>query len=120
VFIQQHSKDELRGVPVDAIQRKLDADFFAGRWERITDRQRELLWVIANLNHSDEEFTIQELVEKGKQLLVKTFSPSHANQMLASMAERGMIYKNRLGKYSFAVPLLGRFILRNYEAPNAQ
>ena len=28
-----------------------------------------------------------------------------------------MIYKNRLGKYSFAVPLLGRFILRNYDPP---
>jgi hypothetical protein len=32
--------------------------------------------------------------------------------MLASLAERGMIYKNRVGKYSFAVPLLGRFIRR--------
>ncbi len=117
IFIQQHAKDEPREVPVDAIQRKLDTDFFAGRWEKITDRQRQLLWVVANLNHSDEEFTIQELVEKGKQLLAKTFSPSHANQMLASLAERGMIYKNRLGKYSFAVPLLGRFILRNYEVP---
>lgn len=50
-------------------------------------------------------------------MLTKTFSPSHANQMLASLAERGMIYKNRLGRYSFAVPLLGRFILRNYEPP---
>ena len=30
-----------------------------------------------------------------------------------------MIYKNRLGKYSFAVPLLGRFILRNYEPPES-
>jgi hypothetical protein len=117
VFIQQHSKEEPRIVPVDAIQRKLDADFFAGRWARITDRQRELLWAIANLDHPDEEFTIQELVERGRQLLTKTFSPSHANQMLASLAERGMIYKNRLGKYSFAVPLLGRFILRNYEPP---
>ncbi len=107
-------------MPVDAIQRKLDADFFAGRWERITDRQRELLWVVANLDHPDEEFTIQELVEKGKQLLAKTFSPSHANQILAGLAERGMIYKNRLGKYSFAVPLLGRFILRNYEALREQ
>jgi hypothetical protein len=114
VFIQQHSKDEPREVPVDAIQRKLDADFFAGRWARITDRQRELLWAVANLDHPDDEFTIQELVEKAKQLLPKTFSPSHANQMLVSLAERGMIYKNRLGKYSFAVPLLGRFILRNY------
>ena len=115
VFIQQYPKDQPRMVPVDAIQRKLDADFFAGRWAKITDRQRELLWVIANLDHPDEEFTIQELVEEARKILTKTFSPSHANQMLVSLAERGMIYKNRLGKYSFAVPLLGRFILRNYE-----
>lgn len=124
VFIQQHTNNDLTaGVPVDAIQRKLDTDFFAGRWAKITDRQRELLWAVANLDHPDEEFTIQELVEEGRKLLTKTFSPSHANQMLVSLSERGMIYKNRLGRYSFAVPLLGRFILRNYEpssAPNAQ
>ena len=54
-------------VPIDAIQRKLDADFFAGRWARITDRQRELLWAIAHLDNADEEFTIQELVEKSKE-----------------------------------------------------
>lgn len=119
VFIQQHANNDIAtGVPVDAIQRKLDTDFFAGRWAKITDRQRELLWVIANLDHADEEFTIQELVERGRTLLAKSFSPSHANQMLASLSERGMIYKNRLGKYSFAVPLLGRFILRIYEPPN--
>jgi hypothetical protein len=115
VFIQQYTKDEPPMVPVEAIQRKLDADFFAGRWAKVTDRQRELLWVIANLDRPDDEFTIQELSERGTTLLTKSFSPSHANQMLASLAERGMIYKNRLGKYSFAVPLLGRFILRNYE-----
>jgi hypothetical protein len=115
VFIRQHANDEPRMVPVDAIQRKLDADFFAGRWAKITDRQRELLWIVANLDHPDEEFTILELVEKSRELLSKPFSPSHANQMLASLAERGMIYKNRLGKYSFAVPLLGRFILRTHE-----
>ncbi len=118
VFIQQLANNEIAtGVPVDAIQRKLDTDFFAGRWAKITDRQRELLWVIANLDHSEEEFTIQELVELGRTLLAKTFSPSHANQMLVSLSERGMIYKNRLGKYSFAVPLLARFILRTYEPP---
>jgi len=118
VFIQQHANNDLTaGVPVDAIQRKLDTDFFAGRWAKITDRQRELLWAVANLDHPDEEFTIQELVEEGRKLLAKTFSPSHANQMLVSLSERGMIYKNRLGRYSFAVPLLGRFILRTYEPP---
>jgi hypothetical protein len=115
IFIKQLEYNVPSLVPVDAIQRKLDADFFAGRWAKITDRQRELLWVIANLEHPDEEFTILELVDKAKQILPKAFSPSHANQMLASLAERGMIYKNRLGRYSFAVPLLGRFIIRNYE-----
>ena len=118
VFIQQHAKGDLTtGVPIDAIQRKLDTDFFAGRWAQITDRQRELLWAVANLNRPDEEFTIQELVEEGKKLLAKSFSPSHANQILANLAERGMIYKNRQGRYSFAVPFLGRFILRTYEPP---
>lgn len=115
VFIRQHADEEPKGVPVEAIQRKLDADFFAGRWARITDRQRELLWVVAHLKRPDEEFTILELKEKAKELLPKAFSASHANQMLASLAEKGMISKNRLGKYSFAVPLLGRFILRAYE-----
>jgi hypothetical protein len=113
VFIQQGERgSELATVPIEAIQQKLDADFFAGRWARITDRQRELLLVIAHLDEPDEEFTIQELVEKSRELLAKPFSASHANQMLASLIERGMIYKNRMGKYSFAVPLLGRFIRR--------
>jgi hypothetical protein len=118
VFIRQHADEEQKSVPVEAIQRKLDADFFAGRWARITDRQRELLWVVAHLEKPDEEFTILELTEMAKALLPKAFSASHANQMLASLAERGMIYKNRLGKYSFAVPLLGRFILRSYDLPD--
>jgi AAA ATPase-like protein len=115
VFIRQHADDREKLVPVEAIQRKLDADFFAGRWARITDRQRELLWVVAHLDRPDEEFTILELTEKAKELLSKPFSPSNASQMLANLAERGMIYKNGFGKYSFAVPLLGRFILRTQE-----
>jgi len=120
VFIRQHADDERKSVPIEAIQHKLDADFFAGRWARITDRQRELLWVVAHLDHADEEFTIRELTEAAKGLLVKAFSPSHANQILASLAERGMIYKNRQGKYSFAVPLLGRFIVRTFQPAGAQ
>jgi hypothetical protein len=120
IFIRQHADDEEKSVPVEAIQHKLDADFFAGRWARITDRQRELLWVVAQLKRPDEEFTIQELTEAARELLVKAFSPSNANQMLSGLTERGMIYKNRFGKYSFAVPLLGRFITRTYWPPGAR
>lgn len=118
VWIQQIAAAEDPDVPVAAIQRKLDADFFAGRWSRVTDRQRQMLWVIANLDRADEEFTIQEVVGRSKSLLPKGFSPSHASQMLVTLTEQGLIYKNRFGKYSFAVPLLGGFILRTYDPPS--
>jgi hypothetical protein len=120
VFIQQLTEEAPTGVPIESIQRKLDTDFFTGRWSKVTDRQRQLLWVIAQLPRADEEFTIQELVAATKKLLVKPFSSSHTNQMLASLAEQGLIYKNRFGKYSFAVPLLGKFILRTYEPPPSE
>lgn len=112
VFIQKVNAGEKPSVPVEEINRKLDSDFFAGRWARATDRQRELLGVIARLDSADEEFTVQEIVERSKQELPKPFSSSHVNQMLASLTEAGLVYKNRHGKYSFAVPLLGQFILR--------
>ena len=101
-------------VPMDAITMKLDSDFFAGRWARATDRQRELLWSIATLGKPDEEFTVQEVVQASKQL-EKPFTSSHVNQILASLCGAGLVYKNRFGKYSFAVPLFDRFILRQIE-----
>lgn len=99
-------------VPLDSITRKLDTDFFAGRWAKATDRQRELLMVIAKLDNSDSEFTVQEISEMSAETLEKPFSPSHISQMLSTLATAGLIYKNRHGKYSFAVPLLDRFIRR--------
>ena len=104
--------NDLPGVPFDEIIQKLDTDFFAGRWARVTDRQRELLVVIANVESGHTEFSVQELVEKSKGLLARPFSASNVNQMLSSLIKSGMIYKNRHGKYSFAVPLIGDFILR--------
>lgn len=116
VFIQQLSSGESAGVPMEAITRKLDSDFFAGRWARATDRQRELLTVCAMLNRAEGEFTVQEAATKSISILAKQFGNSHANQMFASLCEVGLIYKNRWGKYSFAVPLLDRFILRQLES----
>jgi hypothetical protein len=112
VFLQKLDGGESPVVPVHAIVRKLDSDFFSGRWARATDRQRDLLMLAARLPHADSEFTVQEIVEKSAGVLQKPFSASHVNQMLSSLAEAGLIYKNRHGKYLFAVPLLGQFILR--------
>jgi type II secretory pathway predicted ATPase ExeA len=99
-------------VPVKDILKKLDTDFFAGRWARVTDRQRALLEVIAALPHCDEEFTVQEVVGQARQQLARPFSASHCTQLLSKLADNGLVYKNRFGRYSFAVPLLGEFIRR--------
>ena len=78
----------------------------------MTDRQRDLLYVVAMLDDPESEFSVQEIVELSKELPVKGFSPSHASQILVALINSGIVYKNRYGKYSFAVPLLSDFIRR--------
>lgn len=114
-FIQRMDRGERASVPVAEIEQKLDSDFFAGRWARATDRQRELLLVIAGLEGCDEEFTVQAVVEASNRVLEKPFSSSHINQMLGTLSTQGLVYKNRHGKYSFAVPMLSRFIRRQQQ-----
>lgn len=112
-YLQQKAAGEAKPrMTIAQSLHKLDSDFFAGRWNRVTDRQRELLTVVAVLPNCDEEFTVQEIVEESRRSLKKPFSASHVNQILAKMADNGLVYKNRHGRYSFAVPLLGEFIKR--------
>jgi hypothetical protein len=112
IWLAKITKGEVPSVPDEEIVRKLDTDFFYARWSRATDRQRELLQVISTLDSCDNEFTVQEVVLAAKEGLAKGFSPSHVNQMLASLQNAGLIYKNRWGKYSLAVPMLAGFIRR--------
>lgn len=99
-------------VPVTEMVRKLDTDFFAGRWARATDRERDLLSLVSQLPNCDTEFTVAEIVRRSKEQLEKPFSNSHVSQLLNSLIEAGLVYRNRYGKYAFAVPLLGQFIRR--------
>ena len=114
VWVQAHNEGEVTpSIPLKEIIRKLDVDFFAGRWARATDRQRDLLGIIAMLPHCDSEFSVQDIVgNQANKILEKPFSSSHVNQMLTSLSDAGLVYKNRHGKYSLAVPLLGDFIKR--------
>lgn len=112
-YLQQKAAGEARPrLTIAQSLHKLDSDFFAGRWHRVTDRQRELLAVVALLPNCDEEFAVQEIVEESRKSLRKPFGASHVNQILAKLADSGLVYKNRHGRYSFAVPLLGGFIQR--------
>lgn len=117
LFIQQGVSGQDMRVPVAEIEQKLDTDFFSGRWSRATDRQRDLMTIIADLEHAQEpdfEFSVQEVTALSKKGPAKPFSPSHVNQLLSSLADAGLVYKNRHGSYSFAVPLLGRYIRRQH------
>ena len=98
-------------IPVEDIMRKLDADFFAGRWARATERQRDLLTIIAHLSDAAREFTVRRIVA-GSKRSSRPFSPSQVSQMLAALSEAGLVYKSRRGRYSLAVPLLDEFIRR--------
>jgi hypothetical protein len=108
-------------IPIDAIVRKLDSDFFAGRWEKVTDRQRELLHCIAQLPHADEEFTISEIVDISEtQPGIKRFGYNDVSQALPRLIDKGLLYKNRHGKYCFAVPLFSSFIRRRFHTSHNQ
>ena len=112
VWISKIQTGEVASVPTGDIIRKLDSNFFQGRWGRATDRQKEMLQVIATLENCDGEFTVQDVVNGSKTLLARPFKPSNANLMLAALCDAELVYKNRFGKYLLAVPLLSQFILR--------
>ena len=112
LIIQTIESDKELVVQFEGIVRKLDTDFFAGRWNKTTDRQRELLMVVSVLPNCDDEFTVQEIVDMSRTAPGKAFSNSHVNQLLKQLADAGLVYKTRFGNYSFAVPLLGQFISR--------
>lgn len=101
-------------IPLNEIVAKLDTVFFAGRWNNITDRQRQLLSVIAQLPNYDGEFTVQEVVAQAKQLLQHPISSSHMSQMFVTLMGAGLMYKTRHGKYNLGIPLLGNFIRRQH------
>ena len=98
-------------IPTSTLTAKLDADFFSGRWENLTDRQRDLLFVIASLETVDREFTVQDCVEKSKHTNAP-FSASQISQLLATLGNKGLVYRLRHGKYDLAVPMLKEFINR--------
>lgn len=106
-------------IPFDSIIRKLDTDFYAGRWAKTTDRQRELLTLIARLENCNDEFSVQQILEQSRKESGVPFSPSTVNQLLAKSIEHGLMFKRRHGVYAFAVPLLGEYIRRWGNTPES-
>ena len=112
VFQQQTHDGKDPSVPLSAIMEKLDSNFFYGRWAKTTEREKELLITIAQSGM--KEFTptqIKRLTEQGQ---YKRFSLAQITNYLKNLIDEGLIYKDRRGSYSFAVPLLEGYIMRNF------
>ena len=86
--------------------------FFTGRWQRATDRERELMFAIAKGGAS--EFGLRETSGQTEAYLNKRIAPAQVLRHFKKLIDDGLIYKTRRGNYAFAVPLLENFILRNY------
>ena len=108
---------EAPNVSISEFVRKLDSDFYAGRWSRVSDRHRELLTVISKLENANDEFTQKEILEKSQSTLEKPFVSTYVNNALVKLIQSGLIFKNRRGCYSFAVPLLADYIKRQSYNP---
>ncbi len=112
VWLSKLGASEPPSIPEQAIISKLDNDFFAARWDKATDRERDLLTVVSRLLNADAEFSVNDIVMLAQTQLRKPFSASQVNQMLGRLTAKGLIYKNRHGRYLFAVPLMSKFIRR--------
>lgn len=97
-------------IPIDAVLRKLDNDFFAGRWSTATEREQELLTAIALAGLT--EFGVSQISKITEEADMKKMSIAQVSQMFNRLSSMGLIYKNRRGVYSFAVPLLETYIKR--------
>ncbi len=113
-FLQKKDNGEELSVPVDSIMQKLDNNFFYGRWAKATDREKELMTVIAK---SEQDSVTPSQLFKLTQGDgdIKPFSLAQVGGYLKKLIEEGLIYKDKRGKYSFAVPLFGGYILRGLD-----
>lgn len=103
---------------IPEIIRKLDSDFYSESWNQITDRQRELLSVIAKLPTANEEFTIKDMILKSAAISRRPFKAAHINNMIIKLMDFGLIFKRRWSKYLFAVPLFADYINRQADETN--
>jgi AAA ATPase domain len=89
---------------------RLDAGLFSARWNRTTDKQRELLRLIARRPPGQgADFSARELEQLRQP---HDDQPGMINQMLVALCERGMIYRTRHGRYAFTVPMSEAMITR--------
>jgi hypothetical protein len=103
--------------PAASTLSRLDNGLFAARWNRTTDRQRDLLRLIAQMPAGpSSDFSAADIVDTHG---TEDFTTATAGQTLAALVERGLIYRTRHGRYAFTVPMSEYMILRRHRQDEA-
>ncbi len=90
---------------------RLDAGLFSARWNRTTDKQREVLRLIAEkCDPAAPDFSAQEIADLSRSEI--EFNGGYISQMLQGLCDRGLLYRRRHGRYAFTIPMSHQMIAR--------
>lgn len=102
--------------PSEDAWRRLDNGLFAARWNRTTDRQRDVLRVLAEIPGDQADFSAQDIVEAAAELGGPQLTNAQTSQLLQGLVERGLVYRTRRGKFAFSLPMSQAMIRRRIHA----
>ena len=88
--------------------RELDNSFFAGRFARASDSERNILIAMSRISGVSTTAKIHQEIKNTK--LKMTYDSLRMS--LKRLEEKNLIYKKGRGIYDFTLPLFGKFILR--------
>ncbi len=83
--------------------KELDESFFSGRFNRASESEQRILFVMAKFGPEVKFSELREISEINKNYL---------NQILISLIEKGLIFRVGRGKYKFTLPLFEKFLIR--------
>ena len=98
------SADDVRRM-IPAVQDRLDANFFAVRFERISSREKEFLRTMAEFPENAVIQTSEVARRLGRDL--STLSP-----VRASLIRKGMVYSPEYGGIAYTVPMFADYMKR--------
>lgn len=101
----------IEAFPCASVMERLDAGLFSARWNKTTDKQREVLKLIAGRDaNGAPDFSSQEIAASSQG--VDEVSSAQVNSVMQALCERGLLYRARHGRYAFTVPMSETMILR--------
>ena len=98
------SADDVRSIAPD-VQRRLDANFFDVRFDRISSREKEFLRAMAECPQ-DKAVPMAEIADKMGR------SQSAISPVRASLIRKGVVYSPEYGRIAYTVPMFADYLKR--------